>query len=60
MAELKNIEGASWLEFDYFVKKPDSIAENRVNNSIIYAKKEKPKDENKLYYYEFKDGKIFE
>ena len=38
LKELKNIEGASWLEFNYYVKKPDSTSNNRINslNNIIY------------------------
>ena len=60
LEELTKIEGASWLEFDYFVKKPDSMSDNRVNNSIIYTKKEKNKEGSKIYYYEFKESKIFE
>ena len=60
LKELKNIEGASWLEFNYYVKKPDSTSNNRINNAIIYIKKEKNKDESKIYFYNFKESKIFE
>ena len=60
LEELKNIEGASWLKFIYFVKKPDSDNYNRINYSIIYIKKGKNKENNLIYYYEFKSNKIFE
>ena len=60
LEEIKNIEGASWLKFIYFVKKPDSDSLNRINNSIIYIKKGKNKENNLIYYYEFKSNKIFE
>ena len=58
--ELKNLEGATWLEYNYYVSRPDSLDSKRINNAIIYTKKEKNKDDFKIFYYEFKDGKIFE
>ena len=60
LEELKNIEGASWLKFIYFVKRPDSDGNDKINNSIIYIKKGKNKENNLIYYYEFKSNKIFE
>ena len=60
LKELKNIEGASWLEFIYFVKKPDGDTNNKINNAIVYIKKGKNKENNLIYYYEFKENKIFE
>ena len=60
MEELKKIEGASWLEFNYFIKKPKLESNIRINNVIVYIKKGKNKKENEIFYYEFKDNKIFE
>ena len=61
ITELKNIEGANWLEFNYYVKRPDSENNNkRINNSVIYIKRGKNKEENKIFYYVFKENKIFE
>ena len=58
--ELKNLEGATWLEYGYFIRKPYSKESKRINNAIIYAKNEKNKDESQIFFYEFKDGIIFE
>ena len=60
LEELKKIEGASWLEFNYFIKKPKLESNIRINNVIVYIKKGKNKKENEIFYYEFKDNKIFE
>ena len=60
LEELKKIDGASWLEFNYFIKKPDWESNIRINNVIVYIKKGKNKKENEIFYYEFKDNKIFE
>ena len=60
ITELKNIEGANWLEFNYNIKRPDSDCNNRINNSVIYIKRGKNKEDNKIFYYVFKGNKIFE
>ena len=61
LKELENIKGASWLEFIYFIKKPDSDGKNKINNAILYVKKSKNKDENNMiFYYNFKENQIFE
>ena len=58
--ELKNIEGASWLEFNYFLKKPNLKDKTRINNVIVYIKRGKNEKDNLIYYYKFKENKIFE
>ena len=60
LIELKNIEGANWLEYKYFLRKPNSDSNIRINNLIIYIKKGKQKDESSIIYYDFKENKIFE
>ena len=63
LGELKKIEGASWLEFNYFVKKldKDNDSSDRIINAVIYVKKSKNKEnDNMIFYYNFKDNQIFE
>ena len=59
---IKGFQNCEWWLFKtyYFLKKPNLKDKTRINNVIVYIKRGKNEKDNLIYYYKFKENKIFE